>query len=64
MPNYIKRGIWLHGVASHLENRTAAHLLHGYADQMIDRAEVDRSTPPPGISASTNTGECHEYPLR
>ncbi len=41
MPNYVKRGLWLRGVARHLEDQAIASLLDDYADRMMHRARAE-----------------------
>lgn len=39
MPNYLKRGLWLRGVARRLEDEVLAALLESHADRMIHRSD-------------------------
>lgn len=41
MPDYLKRGLWLRGVAQHIDDELLAALLATYADRMICKADPD-----------------------
>lgn len=41
MPDYVKRGLWLRGVARHLDDQAISGLLDQYADRMIHRARAE-----------------------
>jgi len=62
MPDYIKRGRWLYGVASHVEDETLSALIEDYAHRMIREANCShRATPLPTILITGDTGEPHEH---
>jgi hypothetical protein len=41
MPDYLKRGRWLHGVARRIDDETLAALLGHCAERMIEKARSD-----------------------
>jgi hypothetical protein len=62
MPDYIKRGRWLRGVAFHLEDETLSALLRDCADRMIDVAHSNNRTPRLQIiQENRQPGELDEY---
>jgi hypothetical protein len=61
MPDYMKRGRWLHGVARHLEDETLSMLLRDYADRMSYAAQSGNQPSRLRITQERQTGELDEY---
>jgi hypothetical protein len=62
MPDYIKRGRWLYGVASRVEDETLSALIEDYAHRMIREGNCGNgATALQTMQITSDTGEPHEY---
>lgn len=63
MPDYVKRAIWLHGVARRLDDEALAALLETYADKLIRKAGCDAAPTALRIARpeSSARGDRHEH---